>query len=320
MPARPQGVYPDGRGGWYLKATVGHDPLTGKRTQITKRGYRTVAEAGRARRELQARADSGQVRPSSRVLTVDELLDLYLDDLDADGRLSAKTRFDYRTYTASYVRPLLGSRKVRDLTPVVLISWQRKLLAGGGAKNGKPLAPNTGRLARAPGPGAAGRRAQAGGVDGLDRSEPDGVHALASQGPVDPRHWTPEQAREFLALMEAIATIPCGRSCWARGCGGPTSTSKASGSGWWSSCPRSATTWWPPRARAARRCGPWSWTPAWCGSCGPSAISRRPTPRTARPPTSLQRHAHAGERGPTEGGGRAPRPRRCPAVRPLRAW
>jgi len=153
VPARPQGVYPDGRGGWYLKATVGHDPLTGKRTQITKRGYRTVAEAGRARRELQARADSGQVRPSSRVLTVDELLDLYLDDLDADGRLSAKTRFDYRTSTASYVRPLLGSRKVRDLTPEVIISWQRKLLAGSGEER-QALAPNTVRLARAPLAGA----------------------------------------------------------------------------------------------------------------------------------------------------------------------
>ncbi|MCA1704468.1 MAG: hypothetical protein LC808_14895 [Actinobacteria bacterium] len=34
--------------------------------------------------------------PSSKVLTVDELLDLYLDGIDADARLSPKTRFDYR--------------------------------------------------------------------------------------------------------------------------------------------------------------------------------------------------------------------------------
>ncbi len=29
---RPEGVYPDGKGGWYFKATLGRDPLTGKRT------------------------------------------------------------------------------------------------------------------------------------------------------------------------------------------------------------------------------------------------------------------------------------------------
>lgn len=31
MPVRPEGVYPDGKGGWYFKATVGRHPLTGKR-------------------------------------------------------------------------------------------------------------------------------------------------------------------------------------------------------------------------------------------------------------------------------------------------
>ena len=114
MPARPQGVYPDGRGGWYFKVTLGSDPLTGKRVQITKRGYRTATEAARERRPLLAKADTGQVRASSKVLTVNELLDLYLDGADADARLSPKTRFDYRNYCDSYIRPFLGSRKVRD--------------------------------------------------------------------------------------------------------------------------------------------------------------------------------------------------------------
>ena len=97
-------------------------------------------------------------------LTVDDLLDLYLDGLDADGRLSAKTRFDYRNNAGSYVRPWLGKKKVRDLTPEVILAWQRKLLAGGGTKSGKPLSANTVRLARAP---LAGR-AQAGGRAGRD--------------------------------------------------------------------------------------------------------------------------------------------------------
>lgn len=148
MPARPEGVYQDARGGWYFKVSLGRDPLTGRRSQVTRRGFRTAAEAGRARREVVGRVDSGLVRPSSSVLTVNELLDLYLDGLDADERLSAKTRFDYRHYSDDYVRPLLGQKKVRDLTPEAVVAWQRALAKGGGTKKGKPLAANTIRLGR----------------------------------------------------------------------------------------------------------------------------------------------------------------------------
>ena len=117
MPKRPQGVYQDTRGGWCFKVTLGSDPLTGKRVQVTKRVYRTAAEAGRELRELVAKVDAGQVRPQSKPLTVNELLDLYLDGMDADRRLAPKTRFDYRNHADHFVRPALGSRKVRDFTP-----------------------------------------------------------------------------------------------------------------------------------------------------------------------------------------------------------
>ena len=58
MPAKPEGVYQDGRGGWYFKATLGSAPLTGTRVQITKRGYRTAGDASRERRELLAKVDT----------------------------------------------------------------------------------------------------------------------------------------------------------------------------------------------------------------------------------------------------------------------
>lgn len=131
MPAKPVGVYRDSRDGWYFKVSLGRDPLTGRRTQVT-RGFRTATEAARARRDLIGRVDIGVVRSPSTVLTVNELLDLYLDGLDADERLSAKTRFDYRHYAQDYVRPLLGGKKVRDLTPDSVVAWQRALTKGGG--------------------------------------------------------------------------------------------------------------------------------------------------------------------------------------------
>ena len=69
MPARPPGVYQDSRGKWYFKVTVGQDPLTGKRDQVTRRGFATMAEASKERREVLNQIDRGQLarrRPVSR--------------------------------------------------------------------------------------------------------------------------------------------------------------------------------------------------------------------------------------------------------------
>jgi integrase len=204
MPKKAEGVYRDGRGGWYVKVTVGRDPTDGRRQQITRRGFATAQEAAQARRELLAKVDRGQLKPSPAGLTVNELLDHYLDGLDADQQLSAKTRFDYRHSADDYVRPILGTKRVRDVTPEVILAWQRKLMNGGGTKYGKALAPNTVRLARAPLAGSFKLAVQLGTV---------GVNPMtAVPRPKPPRsvpkHWTPEQAREFLGLMETDRTWP----------------------------------------------------------------------------------------------------------------
>lgn len=204
MPAKPAGVYADGQGGWYLKVTLGRDPLTGRREQITKRGFRTAGAAGAARRELLGQVDRGQLRPTPGATTLNQLMDLYLDGIDADGRLSAKTRFDYRHSTDDYIRPHLGTRRVRDVTAEVVLAWQRKLTQGGGTKAGRGLSPNTIRLARAPLAGAFKLAVAAGMVAvnpliGAPRPRPR--RSI-------PKHWSPEQAREFLALMEGDRTWP----------------------------------------------------------------------------------------------------------------
>jgi hypothetical protein len=69
MPKRPDGVYSDGRGGWYVKVFLGCDPITGRIEQITRRGFSSASEAGKARRELLAKVDRHELRPV--VLTVD---------------------------------------------------------------------------------------------------------------------------------------------------------------------------------------------------------------------------------------------------------
>jgi integrase len=214
MPARPPGVYQDGAGKWYFKATVGHDPLTGKRDQITRRGFRTMAEAAKERREVLGKIDRGQLAPSSAGLRVTELLDLYLDGIDADQNLALKTRFDYRQYADDYIRPYIGDRRVRDVTPEVILAWQRQLLKEGGAKKklgkngklgpGKPLSPNTVNRIRAPLSATFRLAVQAGMIPInplLQAPRPKPQRKI-------PKYWSPEEARKFLALMEGDRTWP----------------------------------------------------------------------------------------------------------------
>jgi len=214
VPAKPEGVYPDGRGGWYLKVNIGRDPITGRREQLTKRGFRTAAQAGKARRELLGKVDRSELKPVAAGMTVGELLDLYLDGLDADRRLSEKTRFDYRHLADDYVRLHLGHLRVRDVTPEVILAWQRKLMKDGGTKRrvdengkqllGKALSPNTVRLARAPLSGAFKLAVSTGVV----ASNPIAQVPRSRPKRSIPKHWTPEQAREFLGLMEGDRTWP----------------------------------------------------------------------------------------------------------------
>ena len=203
MPAKPEGVYRDARG-WYIKVSVGRDAVTGRRAQITRRGFSSAAEASRARRELAGKIDRGEFKPAPAGLTLNELLDLYLDGIEADQQLSAKTCFDYRHYTDDYIRPHLGARRVRDVTPELVLRWQRKLLKEGGTKNRKPLAPNTVRLARSPLAGAFKLAVSM----GLVAMSPVTTVPRPKAARTVPRHWTAEQAREFLGLMEGDRTWP----------------------------------------------------------------------------------------------------------------
>jgi integrase len=214
MPTKPNGVYRDEHGGWYFKVTIGTDPITGKRSQITKRGFRSATDAGSARREVLSKVERGTLKPTPVGLTIDGLLDRYLDGLDADGELSAKTRYDYRHYADDYIRPHLGSRRVRDVTSEVVLAWQRKLSEGGGTKHrkaedgsllpGRPLAPNTIRLARAPLSGAFKLAINIGAAT----IDPTVAVPRPKRKRTIPKHWTPDQAREFLALMNGDRTWP----------------------------------------------------------------------------------------------------------------
>ena len=92
-------------------------------------------------------------------------------------------------------------------------------------------------------------------------------------------HWTPEQDREFLELMQGDRTYPVwafllgsglriGELVWLRWANVDLARRHVA---WSSLPPRWATTWSRPLARAGRPCAPSSSTMVWSGCCALSA-------------------------------------------------
>ena len=196
-----EGVYRDAKG-WYFKARVSQDILTGKWTQATRRGFASAVDASTARRELLEGNQAVVVGSGS--MSVADLMKLYLEDAESSGALSTKTLFDYRNYADVYVAPYLGSRAIRDITPEMIARWQQKLTKGGAIRSGKPLSSNSVRLARAPLAGAFKYAIRLGHI----RKSPMENVPRPKQRRSIARHWTPEQAREFLMWQDEDRLYP----------------------------------------------------------------------------------------------------------------
>lgn len=198
-----RGVYKDARATWYFKASTHKDPLTGKWAQVTRRGFATAAEAAAAREDL-LREVEAQPKATVSGLTVRQLVEQYLDECAATERLGPKSLFDYRHYLNDYIDPWIGSLLVQELTADVVASWQHKLATEGGKKTGRGLSPNTIRLARAPLNGAL-KQAVAMGV--LPANPLASVPRPKPRRSI-PRHWSPDEARQFLSLHEGDRLWP----------------------------------------------------------------------------------------------------------------
>ncbi|MGF1596354.1 MAG: tyrosine-type recombinase/integrase [Acidimicrobiales bacterium] len=200
------GVYRAGNGTWYFKLRTGRDPSTGKWQQATRRGFRTAAEAAEARRQLAesiVEAAEAEPGPTFGGVTVSELVQRYHDEEEAMNRLSERTLFDQRGYRRNYIDGPIGAIDAADLTAADVRRWLVELATGGGSQ-GRGLSPNTIRLAR-----SLLRKAFAYGV----------VTGVVPGNPVEqvkpprlrksvPAHWTPEEARRFLALFEGDRLYP----------------------------------------------------------------------------------------------------------------
>ncbi|MGI9003761.1 MAG: tyrosine-type recombinase/integrase [Pseudonocardia sp.] len=107
------------------------DPLTGRRPQITKSGFRTEKEAWAACHVAMADHDNGRhVRTDKR--TVRALIEEWM----TRRRHSIKPSMDanYRNYARYYVYPYIGDRRAQDLDSGVFDALYNRLLESGRVK------------------------------------------------------------------------------------------------------------------------------------------------------------------------------------------
>jgi len=204
MPKTP-GVYRASNGTWYFKLRHSKDPDTGKWQQVTRRGFVTASEAAEARRtlaeDLEAKASTPpRVRPT---FTVAELVERYHQDAEAMGELTRRTLYDQRGYLRNSIAPHIGEIEAAKLTAAQVRQWMVKLGTDGG-KNGQPLMANTIRLCRSL---LLKTFSYAVANDLVDRNPVEATDPPKKRKKV-PEHWTPDQARQFLAFHEGDRLYP----------------------------------------------------------------------------------------------------------------
>jgi integrase len=175
---------------WYLD--IEPDPLTGKRRQTSKGGFKTRKAAQDDLNEAIAKRQRGELAKRSKRTVRDFLEHEWLPTVEASRRPS--TMANYRTNITSHVSPLIGDTKLQAMTPVQLNALYARLLADH-RRDGKGLSPKTVRNIHAMLHKALKDALRWGMVR---RNVADAVDAPSGLSP-EMRVWTPEQLRVFLA-------------------------------------------------------------------------------------------------------------------------
>ena len=179
---------------WFFDAL---DPVTGKRRQRSKGGFRTKREAQAALSEALAAYRAGTLVEPSK-LTLGVFLDEWLPAMA--GNLEPNTHEVYGHYVRTYIKPKLGHVRLQQLTAANLRACYTELAAGGGRRS-QGLKPKTVKNVH-----ALIHRALEDAVDqGLMTRN---VAALRSARPpklekTERGVWTPESLRAFLSAMTA---------------------------------------------------------------------------------------------------------------------
>lgn len=120
-------VYPRGKK-WAYLVTLEADLITGKRPRLYQGGFETYDEALAAAIKAKEEAESGRrVSPSRR--TVKQFLDEWISANEES--VKPTTTANYRDYTNGNVGPMIGDRKLQEITVPVLNALYKRLLNEG---------------------------------------------------------------------------------------------------------------------------------------------------------------------------------------------
>jgi integrase len=120
---------------------VGPDPVTGKRRQRTKGGFRTKRECQAALNAAIAAVQGGTFVEPSRRTVRSFLLEEWLPAVQV-ANLRPATWENYRIHVQAHIVPVLGTVELQRLSPAHLNAFYRSLLTKGG-KEGRGLASKT---------------------------------------------------------------------------------------------------------------------------------------------------------------------------------
>ena len=175
---------------WYLDIEA--DPLTGRRRQTSKGGFKTKKAAQEDLNTAIAKRQRGELAKRSKRTVRDFLEDEWLPTVEANRRPS--TAANYRTNVKVHVVPLIGDVRIQALSPVQLNAFYAKLQADH-RRDGQPLAPKSVRNIHAMLHKALKDALRWGLVT---RNVADAVDAPNGLSP-EMQVWTAEQLRAFLS-------------------------------------------------------------------------------------------------------------------------
>jgi hypothetical protein len=181
---------------------IGSDPVTGKRRQRTKGGFRTKRECQAALNEAISALRSGTLVQPSRRTVASFLVEEWLPAVQMAG-LRNSTWASYRMNVEKHLVPGLGAIELQRLSPAQLNAFYRELLTRGRRNAAGGLAPKTvyyihSILHRAL------RDAVRWGY--VVRNAADVADPPRAKTP-EMRVWSPAQLRAFLVLQPEFVTL-----------------------------------------------------------------------------------------------------------------
>lgn len=127
-------------GSWWFNVLADRDPVTMKRKQVARGGFRTKKDAETALADIVTQIRTG-IYTDDKGTTTGEWLDTWLTRKEANGLRPATVKI-YRQHIEDYLKPSLGDLRLRDLRPGHVADLLDSLQSGTG-KSGKNLSSNT---------------------------------------------------------------------------------------------------------------------------------------------------------------------------------